>query len=208
MADASDLARQLADKDRELAELRKCLEDERKTLHQLVEVTIQLNSAHELHALLELIMNAAVELLHAETSSLMLVDEETNELTFEVTTGESGQEAIMYRIPPGQGVAGWVAQNAEAVVVDNPAEDERFYNRLDKATGFETKNMIALPMIARGRVIGVVEVINKLGAPGFDARDLALARALTNQAAISLDNNRMHAQLADAVVMSRLSYRL
>jgi sigma-B regulation protein RsbU (phosphoserine phosphatase) len=198
----------LTEKEQELAALRRQLQDERKTLDRLIEVTTQLNSTLDLHDLLELIMKAAAELLHAETSSLMLVDEETNELIFEVATGDPGQEAIMYRIPPGQGVAGWVAQNAQAVVVDNPAADARFYNRLDKATGFETKNILAVPMVARNRVIGVVEVINKIGAPGFNQHDLALAQALTSQAAVSIDNNRMHAQLADAVVMSRLSYRL
>jgi GAF domain-containing protein len=174
----------------------------------LIQVTTMLNSTLNLSDLLQLIMTSAAHLLHAETSSLMLVDEETGEMTFEVATGEPGQEVVKYRVPPGQGIAGWVVQNAQPLIIDNPAEDERFYDRLDKATGFETRNMLAVPLQVKDRVIGVVEVINKMDAPGFTQKDMELAVALTNQASVAIDNTRMYARLADAVVTSRLSYRL
>jgi GAF domain-containing protein len=138
----------------------------------------------------------------------MLVDEETNELTFEVATGEPGQEVVKYRVPPGQGIAGWVVQQAQPVIIADPGSDERFYNRIDKSIGFETRNMLAVPLMVKDRVIGVVEVINKLDAPGFTEKDMELAMALTNQASVAIDNTRMYARLADAVVTSRLSYRL
>jgi GAF domain-containing protein len=202
------LQSQLEQKDQEIAGLKRLLEEEVGTLNQLIQVTTMLNSTLNLSDLLQLIMTSAADLLHAETSSLMLVDEETGEMTFEVATGEPGQEVVKYRVPPGQGIAGWVVQNAQPLVIDNPAEDERFYDRLDKATGFETRNMLAVPLQVKDRVIGVVEVINKLDAPGFSQKDLELAVALTNQASVAIDNTRMYARLADAVVTSRLSYRL
>jgi sigma-B regulation protein RsbU (phosphoserine phosphatase) len=208
MAEATDLQTQLAEKDREIAELRQQLQDEVGTLNQLIQVTTMLNSTLNLSDLLQLIMTSAADLLRAETSSLMLVDEETGELTFEVATGESGQEVIKYRVPPGQGIAGYVVENAQPLVIDNPAEDPRFYDRLDKATGFETRNILAVPLMVKDRVIGVVEVINKKDAPNFTQKDMELAVALTNQASVAIDNTRMYARLADAVVTSRLSYRL
>lgn len=208
MTDGNDLQTQLAEKDREITELRQQLQDEVGTLNQLIQVTTMLNSTLNLSDLLQLIMTSAAELLHAETSSLMLVDEETGELTFEVATGEPGQEVIKYRVPPGQGIAGFVVENAQPLVIDNPAEDPRFYDRLDKATGFETRNILAVPLMVKDRVIGVVEVINKMDAPNFSKKDMELAVALTNQASVAIDNTRMYARLADAVVTSRLSYRL
>ena len=101
-----------------------------------------------------------------------------------------------------------VVQHAEPVIIDNPGEDERFYDRLDRATNFETRNMLAVPLMVKDRVIGVVEIINKQNASGFGQKDLELAVALTNQASVAIDNTRMYARLADAVVTSRLSYRL
>jgi len=208
MPEIEGLQRRVEELERENVELRQKLQDEVGTLNQLIQVTTMLNSTLNLSDLLQLIMSSAAQLLRAETSSLMLVDEETNELTFEVATGEPGQEVVKHRVPPGQGIAGWVVQNAQPLVIDNPAEDSRFYNRIDKAIGFETRNILAVPLMVKDRVIGVVEVINKLDAPSFSQKDLELAVALTNQASIAIDNTRMYARLADAVVTSRLSYRL
>jgi GAF domain-containing protein len=138
----------------------------------------------------------------------MLVDEETGELTFDVATGEPGREVVKYRVPPGQGIAGWVVQNAQPLQIDDPKSDPRFYDRIDKSINFETRNILAVPLQVKDRVIGVVEVINKKGAPSFTQKDTELATALTNQASVAIDNTRMYARLADAVVTSRLSYRL
>jgi len=201
MASEAELQQQIED-------LKRQLEEEVGTLNQLIQVTTKLNSTLNLTELLQLIMDSATELLHAETSSLMLVDEETNELTFEVATGEPGAEVVKYRVPPGQGIAGWVVENPQPVIIDNPSEDPRFYGQMDKAIGFETRNMLAVPLTVKDRVIGVVEVINKKDAPGFSQKDMELALALTNQASVAIDNTRMYARLADAVVTSRLSYRL
>ena len=208
MSDVEELQRQIAEKDREIEDLRGQLQEEVGTLNQLIAVTTVLNSTLNLNDLLELIMTSAADLLHAETSSLMLVDEETNELIFEVATGEPGQEVVKHRVPPGQGIAGSVVESGEPIVVDNPSEDPRFYGQIDRAIGFETRNILAVPLRVKDRVIGVVEVINKLDAPGFSQKDLELAMALTNQASVAIDNTRMYARLADAVVTSRLSYRL
>jgi GAF domain-containing protein len=198
----------VAELQQQIEELQRQLQEEVGTLNQLIQVTTQLNSTLNLNALLQLIMTSAAELLHAETSSLMLVDEETQELTFEVATGEPGEEVVKYRVPPGQGIAGWVVENTKPLVIDNPSEDPRFYGTIDKSIGFETRDILAVPLIVKDRVIGVVEVINKKDAPGFSQKDLELAVALTNQASVAIDNTRMYARLADAVVTSRLSYRL
>jgi GAF domain-containing protein len=187
----------------EVAELRRQLEDEVATLRRIMEITAALNTTHNLDSLLPKIMGAATELLKAETSSLLLVDEETGDLIFKI----AGEEIVDQRVPMGQGIAGWVVQNGEPLIVNDPATDTRFFGGIDEASGFQTKNILAVPLRVRDRTIGVVEVINKI-AGGFSGRDLERAQALTNQAAIAVDNSRMYARLADAVVTSRMSYRL
>jgi GAF domain-containing protein len=195
------------EKERELEELRRRLESEVGRLNRLVEVTGLLNSTLKVEEQLELIMSSATELLDAETSSLFLADEETGELIAEVATGEPGRAVVQQRVPAGEGIAGWVVANGEPLVVDSPRDDPRFYPNIDERTGFETRNIVAVPMRTRDRVIGAIEIINRRGE-SLGERDLDIATALANQAAVAIDNARLYARLADAVVTSRMSYRL
>jgi len=181
--------------------------DEVAALKKIIEITALLNSTLDLDELLQQIMSAAAELLAAETSSLLLVDEETGDLDITTATGESGLQITRRRVPAHQGIAGWVVDNGEAAVVESPKDDPRFYAVLDQAIQFDTRNLVAVPMKVRGRTIGVVEVINKLEG-AFSSADGELAQALANQAAIAIDNARLYARLADAVVTSRMSYRI
>ncbi|HEX5504130.1 MAG TPA: GAF domain-containing protein [Thermomicrobiales bacterium] len=191
----------VADLERELAE-------ERRARQALVETSVRLNSLLNLPELLQTIMASATDLLGAETSSLMLLDEETNELTFEVATGEAGQEVKELRVPADQGIAGWVLQHKQPAVVGDVATDPRFYGRIDQSSGFQTRSMLAVPLMIRDHTIGVVEVINKQGDQPFGDRDQDIATALAAQAAVAIDNARLYQKLADALVESRMSYRL
>jgi GAF domain-containing protein len=181
--------------------------DEVAALKRIIEITGLLNSTLDLEELLQRIMSSAAELLDAETSSLLLVDEETGDLNVNTATGESGKQITRRQVPAHQGIAGWVVDNGEAAVVDSPKDDPRFYAVMDQAIQFETRNMVAVPMRVRDETIGVVEVINKRNG-SFSEMDAELAQALANQAAIAIDNARLYAKLADAVVTSRMSYRL
>lgn len=178
-----------------------------ETLERLLEISGLLNSTLQLDELLGTIMGAATELTGAETSSLMLLDEDTNELTVELATGTPGEAVASQRVPAGQGIAGWVVANGEAVVVEDAKSDSRFYGGIDEKSGFETRSVLAVPMTTKERTIGVLEVINKRDG-SFDGQDLKLANALANHAAIAIDNARLYASLADAIVTSRMSYRI
>ena len=181
--------------------------DEVAALKRIIEITGLLNSTLNVDELLQLIMTSAAELLHAETSSLLLLDEDSGDLVIHVATGEPGEQVERRHVPAGQGIAGAVLESGEAAVVSDPKNDSRFYAVMDEATGFETHNILALPLKVRDESIGVVEVINKRDGD-FTEGDQALAGALANQAAIAIDNARLYARLADAVVTSRMSYRL
>jgi GAF domain-containing protein len=176
------------------------------TLERLLEISSLLNATLELDELLGQIMASATELTGAETSSLLLLDDEAGELTVEVATGAPGEAIAREHVPAGQGIAGWVVEHGEPANVSDPKSDPRFYGGIDEKTGFETKSILAVPMTTRERTIGVIEVINKRDGT-FDHRDQRVAEALANHAAIAVDNARLYARLADAVVTSRMSYR-
>ena len=175
---------------------------------RLVEAALQLTSTFDRDKLLALIMSSATELLEAETSSIMLVDEETNELVIAVATGAIGARAARRRIPIGAGIAGWTLANRQAAIVGDPAADPRFFPGIGESLQFATKNLLAVPMLVKDRAIGVVEVINKQHDAQFTERDTELATAFASLAAIAIDNANLYAQLADAVVTARMSYRL
>ena len=181
--------------------------DEVEALKRIIEITSALNSTLNVDELLGMIMKSASDLLDAETSSLLLLDEESGDLVIHVATGEPGEQVERRHVPPGKGIAGAVMESGDAAVISDAKSDPRFYGVMDQATGFETKNMLALPLKVRDQTIGVVEVINKRDGDWTDD-DRDIAGALANQAAIAIDNARLYAKLADAVVTSRMSYRL
>ncbi|HXG13246.1 MAG TPA: GAF domain-containing protein [Gemmataceae bacterium] len=202
------LRQQLADAQLENERLKRRLDEEVGTLNHLIRISTNLNSTLNLPELLRLIMNAAKELFRAEACSVMLVDEETGELVFEVAVGERSEDVVKHRIPPGQGIAGRVAQTGEPRIINSVKDDPDFYGKIDQAVGYTTRNMLAVPLRTKDRVIGVVEIINTQGRDKFEEKDLALAQALTNQAAVAIENARLYQKLSEALVQSRMSYRL
>ncbi len=191
-----------------LAALERELAQERRARQALVISSIHLNSLLNLPDLLNAILAEAAELLDAESGTLMMLDEGTYELSFEVVTGLTAPAVQGLRIPADQGIAGWVLTNDEPAIVNDAATDPRFYGRVDETTGFTTRSLLAIPLKIRDAPIGVVEVMNKKGGGGFTAWDQELAEALAAQAAVAIDNARLYQKLADALVTSRMSYRL
>jgi GAF domain-containing protein len=184
------------------------LEEERRARRALVDASVRLNSLSSLPELLAAIMKGATALMKAETSSIMVLDDNKKELLFEVATGTKGQSVTQMRVPADQGIAGWVLKSGKPAVVNNVKTDKRFYAKIDFGSGFKTKSILALPLNIRNRAIGVVEIINKRGGGGFTDRDLEIASAFAAQAAVAIENARLYQKLADALVESRMSYRL
>ena len=202
------LQQQLAQRDRELTDLRRQLDEEMARLRTLVDVSARLNETLKLSDLLRLILETANKLLNAETSSLLLVDRESGDLIFEIATGDIGGEVERHRVPVGEGIAGWVVRHGQTLLVDDAPNDPRFYRDIDSTTGFQTRNMLAIPLKTREATVGVIEVINKIGASRFSEKDRELGEALANQAAVAIENARLYARLSEAVVVARMSYRL
>src|SRR4030088_2988962 len=149
-----------------------------------------LTSSLQLDQVLRTIMEKIDEFLRPDTWSLLLVDEAQQELYFELAVGKGAQALKDVRIKMGQGIAGWVAQNDEAVIVPDVSQDTRFFSKVDEKTKMETRSIVAVPVRYRDHCLGVIELINCVGREGFDARDLSLLEALADFAAIALENAR------------------
>ena len=149
-----------------------------------------LTSSLQLDQVLRTIMEKIDEFLRPDNWSLLLLDEAKQELYFELAVGKASQALKDVRIKIGQGIAGWVAQNGETVVVPDTAKDTRFFGKVDEKTKMETQSIVAVPVKFRDTCLGVIELINCVGPEGFDARDLKLLEALSDFAAIALENAR------------------
>jgi len=192
----------------QVAALEQRLDQEVGRFKQLIEVATTLNSTVHLDELLGKIMASATDLVNAETSSLLLADEQTEDLTFAVVDGDVATVLTDQKVPAGQGVAGWALEHREPVVVDDPASDDRFYQGVDTGSGFVTRSLMAIPLMVKDRPVGVLEMINKVGDGGFTPLDVEIGKALASFAAVAIDNASMYAKLTDAVITARLSYRL
>jgi diguanylate cyclase (GGDEF)-like protein len=149
-----------------------------------------LTSSLQLDQVLRTIMEKIDEFLRPDTWSLLLVDEVKQELYFELAVGKGAQALKDVRIKMGQGIAGWVAQHDEAVVVPDVSSDTRFFSQVDEKTKTATRSIVAVPVRYRDHCLGVIELVNCVSAEGFHERDLALLEALADFAAIALENAR------------------
>jgi diguanylate cyclase (GGDEF)-like protein len=149
-----------------------------------------LTSSLQLDQVLRTIMEKIDEFLRPDTWSLLLLDEIKQELYFELAVGKGAPALKDVRIKMGQGIAGWVAQHDEAVIVPDVSRDTRFFSKVDEKTKMETRSIVAVPVRYRDHCLGVIELINCVGTDGFQDRDLSLLEALADFAAIALENAR------------------
>ncbi len=142
-------------------------------------------------------MEAATQLMKAEAGSLLLVDEGKQQLYFEVALGDREEDIKMIALKFGEGIAGWVAQNAKPLIVNSPKKDPRFFKGVDERTEFKTRNIICVPVKVKEKTIGVLEAVNKRENRGFDKDDLSLFISLADQVAIALDNSRLYQEMEE-----------
>ncbi len=155
----------------------------------LHEISGALGSTMQLDELVVLVIEKITKLMEAERSSLFLVDQETDELWSKVSQGVVDQEI---RLDPGEGIAGWVAQTGKSLNVSDAYRDSRFNPEFDAKTGYKTESILCQPVRNQdGEIIGVVEVLNAKSGE-FTATDENLLSVIARQAAIAIENIRLH----------------
>jgi NtrC-family two-component system sensor histidine kinase KinB len=166
-----------------------------QTFELLLEVSRLLSSKLELSPLLTSVLELSTRVVDAESASLLLLDEKTQELYFDVALG-LGPEAAKVRLPLGAGIAGSIAKNRVPEIINAVRKDARWSPAMDAHTGFITRSILAVPMLLKGRLVGVLEAINKRGGD-FDDADLRAFEAFASQAAVAIENARLFTSLKD-----------
>jgi diguanylate cyclase (GGDEF)-like protein len=161
-----------------------------------VDVARLLNSSLELNSVLRRLLDGLDRLLGPSEWSLLLRD--NDDLVFTLVRGETEQMLVGQRLCRGEGIAGWVVQQGETLLIPDVAVDPRFSPRMDEKMRFSTKSILAVPLRTGDQVIGVIEVINALDEREFTAEDLQILEAFANFAAVAIENARRHEALLEA----------
>ena len=166
-------------------------------------------SMSDLDELLAVIIREAALATNAVSSSLALYDERADELQFCVARGKDDEREFegklkRVRIPMGSGVIGWCATRREPLNIKDAYSDDRFNKEVDKKTGFVTKTILAIPMVRRDRLIGVVEAVNKQDDDVFSEHDEQVLSVLAAQAALVIENARLHEENIQQARLSAL----
>lgn len=160
---------------------------------ELFSIAGSLNSTLDLDFLLQKIGAAAEQLTESEASAIMLVTDDKKSLFFRIASGEKAQALKTMSLPIGQGIAGWVAQNRQPQVVNDTKTDPRFAGKFDKASGFQTRSLLCVPMVFRGELVGVVEVLNKKEGP-YTEGHIGLLSSLASLASVAITNAKIIAE--------------
>uniref|UniRef100_A0A7V6DPI6 diguanylate cyclase n=1 Tax=Desulfobacca acetoxidans TaxID=60893 RepID=A0A7V6DPI6_9BACT len=153
-----------------------------------MEFSKALVSAYDMETLLTAVLERIKVLIPARNWSLLLLDPQSRELYFAVTVGVDQQLLKGVRLKIGEGIAGTVAQTGKPMFIADTSEDPRFSQKVDHITGFDTRSIIALPLLVRGEVVGVFEVVNVEDHDFFREKYLPLLEILGDYVAIAVDN--------------------
>jgi len=160
-------------------------------LELINQTTHAVGSTLNLEKVLHTIMTQAIAVLRVEAGSVLLLDEASSDLVFAVAAGPSGERLRGTHVPIASSIAGLAVREARSLIVTQAQRDTRHYRTVDSLTGLTTQDLLAVPLQVHGKVIGVVEVINKLEGK-FTPADLALLEALAGPAATAIENARLY----------------
>jgi GAF domain-containing protein/CheY-like chemotaxis protein len=177
------------------------------TVNQIAQM---IASSLDLKEIMWAVVHSLTESLHAETATLVLLDEERGELVFEVSLRGDVDKSELFRLKVGQGIVGWVIQTGQSVRVNDVGQDPRFYSGIDLATGFCTRSVLCVPLTVSDQVIGAIEAVNKLdpgiadGAGQFTDEDEELLRGAAAFVAIAVENARLRAAMRETIAAQTL----
>lgn len=166
-------------------------------LTHLAEISVVLNSTLQIEDLLSFLMDSAAQITEAEAASVLLWDDNRRELYIAATTTSTADLNLIGQHVPLDSIAGMIMETQEILQVDNVHADPRHYRKLDTAKGFETRSILGVPLTAKDRPIGVLEVLNKHQLP-WTENDREYLGILAAQAAVAIESARLVEKLKEA----------
>jgi GAF domain-containing protein len=151
--------------------------------------------------LLNSIVVAAARIFGAAAASILLVNEKEQVLEFKVACGPSDRNLIGTKFPLDRGIAGYVVMTGQPIATSNLTQDKRFDQDFAKSTGYVPESILATPLLSGDRIIGVMEVLDKIDAASFGMQDMELLGMFAQQAALAIDQSQQISNMEEALVL-------
>ena len=151
--------------------------------------------------LLKSIVEAAARIFNAAAASILLVNDQEQVLEFKVAYGAANRDLVGMKFPLDKGIAGYVVMTGQPLAISNVRQDARFNQDFAKSTGYVPSSILAMPLSAGERIIGVMEVLDKVNAASFGMQDMELLGMFARQAAIAIDQSQRMDQIEAALVL-------
>jgi GAF domain-containing protein len=185
----------------EIARLRRRLADERFAEELRETLTLAATAGTiaapvEHSRLLSMVVETAASVIPSRAASLFLIDEEAEELVFEVALGSKAEEVRTFRVPLGHGIAGLVAVSGQPIAISDARSDPRRAADIAQSVGYEPESILCAPLFYDEGVIGVLELLDREGASSYSAADMATLGLFANQAAVAIEQSRTQRNLA------------
>jgi signal transduction histidine kinase len=168
------------------------------SLERVLKLMQVINSTLEQSALLDIIVQVATQVTDTGSASVMLVDEETGELRFAAVAGQESANVKPIVVPMDGSIAGTVVKENKPLLIRDAQSDPRWFQSADELSGYVTRSIIAVPMQLHGKVIGVVEAVNKRNGAEMSWDDVEILSKIAAQAAIAINNARLLSELQSA----------
>ncbi|MEJ2314942.1 MAG: sensor domain-containing diguanylate cyclase [Nitrospirota bacterium] len=185
--------------------LAKSLDLKNKEIAFFEEINKMLTSQQEIDKILVVVMKKIREVTEAESWAITLLDESSGDLVLHHAEGKAKKRVKQFRVRPGEGIVGWVAEKGVPVVVPDVTKDRRFSPKADRKTAFETRSLMAAPIKSQGQVLGVLEVVNKTTGENFNEEDLELLMRFVDQAAVAVERIMLYQKLQELVITDDLT---
>jgi signal transduction histidine kinase len=160
---------------------------------RLIDIARDLASTLDLDILLSRIVHAAAEISGAEAASILLYDDTSRQLYFQVSTNMDESMRRGLTVPVEGSIAGWIVTNRKPVRITNAHDDSRFFSSVEETTGLSTESMLGIPLVTKNKIVGVLEALNKHKGKFSDA-DESMLLVLGAQAAVAIENARLFQQ--------------
>jgi len=166
---------------------------QRSRLERLLEISTNISSTLDMNSLLDIVLEAVLDLTDCEASSILFLDNAGGHLYFAAATGPNPPTEDTL-VPVDESLAGWVLRENRPLIVENVKADTRHFADIEQYTEIETSNLVAVPLIGKRESIGSLEAVNKRGDRGFDDLDMVMLEALAAQASVAIENARLFYQ--------------
>jgi signal transduction histidine kinase len=160
---------------------------------RVIEISRDLASTLDLDTLLDGIVRAAADITRAEAASILLYDDTSRQLYFQVATDIDEPTMRGLVVPLDKSIAGWIVTNRQSVRIDDAQKDDRHFAEVEQTIGYPTRSLLGIPLITKNKIVGVLEVINKKKGR-FTDPDESMLSVVGAQAAVAIENARLFQQ--------------